>query len=145
MIKISSRFDYALSCILRIADKYGNKKPVAIRAISRKERIESDYVEQLLIKMKRASLIRSVRGPVGGYILSRPPADITVKDIARAIHPRILELICFRKKGRRKKCIHLKDCKIRALWIKLEKDIEAFLRKHTLKELLLLRRKGKGW
>lgn len=144
-MKISSRLDYAISCIIRVADKYKSKKPISISHVSAKERLEYDYTEQLLVKMRRAGLLKSVRGPAGGYILSRPPDKITVKDVALAIEDEILELICFRKKGRKKRCVHFSDCRVRGLWLKLREEMESFLTRHTIKGLLLLRKKEKSW
>mgnify|MGYP001610500918 CR=1 FL=1 len=144
-MKISSRLDYAISCIIRVANKYKSKKPVSISYVSEKEKLEYDYAEQLLVLMKKAGLLKSIRGPVGGYILARPPEKITVKDVAIAIEGKILELICFRKKGRRKKCVHLGDCRVRNLWLKLGKEIESFLARYTIKGLLFLRKREKSW
>lgn len=144
-MKISSTFDYALSCILRVADGYGKRRPVTVTSVSRKENLARDYAEQLLIKMKKAGLLKSVRGQAGGYILSRPPNKITVKDVLEAVEIEVLELICYREKGRQRRCAHFKDCKIRNLWIELRKEIESFLNRYTIKGLLFLRRKEKNW
>jgi len=144
-MKISSRVDYALSCALRIADRFETKKPVPISYISEKERIEPDYAEQLLIKMKEAGILKSVRGSAGGYLLSRSPARITAKDILKAIEKDMIELVCSRKKGRRRNCAHLRDCKVKRLWIDLGEKIGLFLDKYTLKELLALRRRERNW
>ena len=144
-MKISSRVDYALSCILRIADKDGDKMPVTVGAISEKEGIEPDYVERLCVTMKRAGILKSIRGKAGGYILAEPPADITAKDVLLSIEKSVLMPICFRKNGRRKKCAHIEDCKIRFLWEKLRKNIELSLDNYTLENLVRLRRKEKNW
>ena len=144
-MKISSRFDYGLSCILRVADRYGTGTPVSVGYIARKERIASDYVEQLLIKMKREGLLKSVRGPAGGYILNRAPNRISVKDVAEAIERELLSAVCSREKGRRKKCAHSHDCRLKSFWAGLKKEIEVFLKGHTLRDLLSLRKKEKNW
>lgn len=144
-MKVSSRVDYALSCILRIADKYGKYRPVVVKEVAEKEKLEPDYVEQLCVTMKRAGILKSVRGRTGGYVLTASPDKISVKDVIGAIDVNILESICFRKKGRRKKCVHLEDCKIRFLWKKLKENMESFLKRYTLDKLLKLRRKEKNW
>lgn len=144
-MKISSRLDYALSCVLRVADAYGRKRAVPVREISRKEKLEPDYVEQLLMAMKRGGIVRSIRGRMGGYALSGPPETISVKGVVKAIERDTLELVCFRKKGRRNKCVHLDDCKVRVFWIDMKKDMESFLDSYSLKELLDLRKKEENW
>jgi len=144
-MKISSRVDYALSCILIIADSYDKQKPVTVSEIAEKEELELDYVEQLCITMKKAGILKSIRGKKGGYILARPPFRISAKDVVLAIDKNIIEPVCFRKKGRRKRCIHLKDCKIRFLWNGLKKNMELFLESYALDRLLKLRRREKRW
>lgn len=144
-MKVSSRLDYAVSCIIRVADRYKSKRPVSISYISDKEKLEYDYAEQLLVEMRRAGLLKSIRGPAGGYILARSPDKITVKDVALAIDGEILELVCFRRKGRRKKCVHFDDCRVRNLWIRLKQEMESFLGRYTVKGLLFLRQREKSW
>ena len=143
-MKISSRLDYALSCVLRIADKYNGKRIVSIKEICEREKLEFDYVEKLLISMKRGGILESIRGRSGGYILSFPPDKISVKDVVIAIEKDVLGLVCFRK-GRKRRCIHLDDCRVRNFWFSLKEHMESFLEKHTLKELLELRKKEKNW
>lgn len=144
-MKISSRVDYALSCILRIADKDGRGTPVTVNEIAEKEKLKPDYVEQLCVTMKRTGILRSVRGKSGGYILAKSPNKISVKDVIAGIEKNVLEPVCFRKKGRRKKCFHFEDCKIRFLWDDLKKDMESFLSKYTIDKLLALRKRESNW
>ena len=144
-MKISSRVDYALSCAARIADKYESRKPVSVSYVAKKECLEPDYAEQLLIKMKRAGILKSIRGAEGGYVLARSPDKISAKDILVAIEKDILRLVCSREKGRRKSCIHIKDCRVKKVWVGLKNKMEDHLKKFTLKEVLVLRRKEKNW
>ena len=143
-MKIASRVDYALSCLLRIADRRG-KSPVTASEIAAKEKLKEDYVEQLLILLRRKGIIKSTRGPGGGYLLAKPPSRITMKDVIEAIEKDVLEIICFRKKGRRHKCAHMEDCRIRGLWLKVKKDIELVFDKFDLEKMLSRRRKEKNW
>ena len=144
-MKVSSRVDYALSCILRIADKCDNGVPVTVGDIAEKEKLETDYVERLCVMMKRHGILKSVRGKSGGYGLARPADCISAKDVVLAIEKDVLVPVCFREKGRKKKCVHLKDCRIRFLWENLKKDMELTLNKYTIDQLVRLRRKEKNW
>ncbi|MBL7071942.1 MAG: Rrf2 family transcriptional regulator [Candidatus Omnitrophica bacterium] len=144
-MKISSRVDYALSCVLRVADRPDKGNPVTVGDIAKKEKIESDYVERLCVTMKRNGILKSIRGKSGGYILARPAERISAKDVIVAIERNVLEPVCFRKKGRRKKCVHLVGCKIRFLWDNLKKDMELTLSKYTVDQLLSLRKREKNW
>jgi len=92
---------------------YKKKEPTPVALIAQKEKLAYDYVEQLLRALKRNNIVKSVRGAKGGYILSRPPSKILVRDIVIAIEKKVLKLVCDRKKARRKDCIHFSDCKIK--------------------------------
>jgi Rrf2 family transcriptional regulator, cysteine metabolism repressor len=140
-VKISSRLDYALSCAIVLADMYEKNKPTPVAYIAKRECIEYDYVEQLLRALKKSGLVKSARGVNGGYMLSRPASEISAKDVMLAIEKNSLQLICDRKKARRKNCIHFDDCKVRGVWIGLRHKIENYLKDYTLKGLLALRKK----
>jgi Rrf2 family protein len=144
-MKLSSRVDYALSCVLRVADRYGDRGPVSAQDIAKKESLEIDYVEQLLITMKRAGILKSVRGRDGGYMLAVPPGKISADNVMEAIEEELLELVCFRKKGRRNQCLHLRDCRVRKLWIQLGKEMKRFLKTQTIEGLLRSRKGQKNW
>ncbi len=144
-MKISSRVDYALSCVLRVADKYGSRVPVTITEISRKEKIKTDYVGQILILLKKSGVLKSIRGRRGGYLLKTRPENISVLTIIKAIEQEVLKPVCFREKGRRKRCIHFSDCRILSLWNGLKSNMEKYLDNKNLKELLVLRKKEKSW
>ncbi len=144
-MKVSSRVDYALSCVLRVADKRDEHRPVTVREIAEKEKLEPDYVEQMFITMKKAGILKSLRGKAGGYVLAKPPDKVTAKDVVRAIDKSVLELICFRKKGRKNKCAHFNNCEIRAFWEELGEGMKSFLEKYTLDKLLCLRQREKKW
>jgi Rrf2 family protein len=144
-MKISSRLDYAVSCAVHVADAYYKKIPATVSYIAEREGIEPDYAEQLLIKMKRAGILKSIRGPAGGYVLKSDPSNIKAADIVKAIENNILEPVCFRKRGRRRKCRHLNDCKIKILWQDLADVMEERLESYSLAKLLSLRKKEKNW
>jgi Rrf2 family iron-sulfur cluster assembly transcriptional regulator len=144
-MKISSRLDYALSCALVVADKYKSKRPVTVKEVAQREKLDYDYVERLLVILKDAGVLRSIRGVRGGYVLARHPARISAKEIIRAFEKEILELVCYRKKGRRKPCVHFGRCRVKNFWLMMRDSLEGFLARHNLEELLRLRRKEKGW
>lgn len=142
-MKISSRVDYALSCLLVIAAQDESERPTSVKYIAEQEKIEVDYVEQLLIVMKRAGILKSLRGVKGGYLLARPAGEITAFDIVRSFEGEVLELVCFRAKGRRSTCIHLADCEVRSFWTGLRGHIQEYLEQTTVTDLLALRQKEK--
>ena len=145
-MKISSRLDYALSCVLVLADLYELKKPVPAAIVAKREKLAVDYVEKILGTLKKSNIVKSIRGVKGGYILNSSPDKISAKDVFVAMQQKqVLKLVCDRDKGRRKDCIHLPDCRIKEFWIGLRKDMTKYLNKYSLEDLLKLRRKEKNW
>ena len=145
-MKISSRLDYALSCVLVLADLYELKKPVPAAIVAKREKLAVDYVEKILGTLKKANIVKSVRGVRGGYILNNSPDKISAKDVFVAMQKKqVLKLVCDRDKGRRKDCMHLSDCRIKEFWIGLRKVMTKYLNKYSLEDLLKLRRKEKNW
>jgi Rrf2 family transcriptional regulator, cysteine metabolism repressor len=142
-MKISSRLDYALSCAVILADMHEKNRPTPVALIAQRECIEYDYVEQILRALKRANIVKSTRGVNGGYALSKPPGEITARDIVIAMEKSSLQLVCERKRARRKNCVHFNDCRVKVLWLGLRDNIENYLNNYTLKGLLVLRKKEK--
>jgi len=134
-----------MSCAIRVADQYRFGKPVSVASVADREKIDVDYVEQLLILLRREGILKSLRGPGGGYMLTKPPEKILATSIVKAVEGEALELICYRKKGRRVRCIHSADCKIKDFWLGLGKSMESYLDSYTLADLVLLRKKQKNW
>src|SRR5579871_2679166 len=83
-MRLSQRADYAAHAMVEIARWYG-ERPVHATEIARRQGIPEPYLEQLLLALRRAALVRSYRGPGGGYTLSRPPAAISLADIVAAL------------------------------------------------------------
>ncbi|MFB3918704.1 MAG: Rrf2 family transcriptional regulator [Candidatus Velamenicoccus archaeovorus] len=134
-MRITTQGDYALRCILRIAAD-GPGGPVAISRIVKKEGLPLDYLEQLLLKLRRCRLIKSVRGAKGGYLLNVPAASITVARVLEAVEGDVFEIICDRKRKDGKVCKGSKKCVLRNVWKSLKKRIEAYLGSVGLDELL---------
>jgi Rrf2 family protein len=88
-MKISARCEYACRAILELALNEA-EQPLTAVVIAEKRNIPSKYLVHILIQLRRAGLVRSVRGSQGGYLLSKAPADITLLDIIQAIDGPIL-------------------------------------------------------
>lgn len=134
-MRITTQGDYALKCILRIAAD-GPQGPVAISRIVEKEGLPLDYLEQLLLKLRRRRLIKSVRGVKGGYLLNAPAASISVAQVLEAVEGDVFELICGRKRKSGKSCKGSQGCVLKDVWKNLKKKIEAYLDSIGLDELL---------
>ena len=83
-MKLSTKGRYAMVALADLAQESGEKL-VPLSEMSRRQDISLPYLEQLFVKLRRANLVESVRGPGGGYRLARPPSEIRVSDILEAV------------------------------------------------------------
>ncbi len=135
-MRITTQGDYALRCILHIADNCCDG-PVSISRMVEDEYLPVDYIEQLLMKLRRHKLIKSVRGSRGGYLLNRAASAISVKDVIEAVEGDAFEVICRRRSRKKlKKCAASEACILKGLWVELKGRIEDFLGGETLESLL---------
>jgi Rrf2 family transcriptional regulator, iron-sulfur cluster assembly transcription factor len=83
-VKLNTKGRYAVMAMVDLA-AYGTEKPVSLADIAERQEISLSYLEQLFAKLRRAGLVRSVRGPGGGYLLARPAEGTSVADIFGAV------------------------------------------------------------
>ena len=134
-MKLSTKSTYGLRAMVNIA--LGNEKgAVSVKEISAKENISDVYLEQLLNKLRREALVKSVRGPLGGYILSKDPGMITVRDIVLTLEGNISPVDCASgRESWKTVCGKSKNCVSRIVWTKLAKSMSDCLDSITLKDL----------
>lgn len=108
--------------------------PVSASDISKREDISLDYLEQLLNRLKRNGLVIAIRGPKGGYVLSRKPDKITILEIIKALGDSITPVFCL-SNDKIKKCNRLDRCVTRVLWKQLGDKITQILEGTSLKDL----------
>ena len=81
---MSTRGDYAARALLSLA-LHGTERPTSVKEIAERTTLPQPYLEQILLAVKGAGLVRSKRGVGGGYVLARPPSEITLADIVSAV------------------------------------------------------------
>jgi Rrf2 family protein len=136
-MKITAMQEYGLRCILQLAAHPG-PAPLTVREISKKEFLTPVYVAKLLVVLRRAGIVTSIRGVNGGYELSRPPREISVAKVLSALGQ--VELgkdLCKRFPGTAEICTHIGNCGIRPVWGVLTQYIFNFLNQLTLDRLIL--------
>ena len=89
-MRLSMKGDYGVRAVLDLAERYG-QGPVQSEAIARRQGISEAYLDQLLALMRRAGLVRSVRGPRGGHELARPASQISLLDVLTALEGSFLQ------------------------------------------------------
>jgi len=112
---------------------YYKEGPISARAISEVQSIPLQYLEQIFNRLKKKTLVRTARGPKGGYSLSKEPSRISVSSIIEALEDNDFLADCLRKDG--KSCSHLESCGVRFFWEKLDKTINNMLTSTTLDDL----------
>jgi len=133
-MNISTKGRYGLRAIMDIA-RHGQEKPVTLSAIALRQQISEGYLEQLMVPMKKAGLVKSSRGAQGGYTLARKPQEILVGDIFRALEGPLALTSCISEVDE-KYCHMLENCGSRFIWEEIQKAVSQVLASYTLADLL---------
>ena len=86
-MRFSAKVEYACIAMLELAAHYSGRQPLRLKAIAEADGIPQRFLVQILLQLKGAGLVETVRGAAGGYLLSRSPAEISVADVVHAIDP----------------------------------------------------------
>ena len=135
-MRITTWAEYGLICALHLARRAGTG-PVTGRDIATKERLPADYVEQILLRMRRAGIVRSTRGARGGYALAQEPEAVTVRDVIRASELTTFDLHCVSHPLDAERCAEAENCSIRPVWLLLQRRIDEVLESVRLSDLLV--------
>jgi len=133
-MKLTTKGRYA---VMAMADLASNEdvKPVSLNEIAIRQNISLSYLEQLFLKLKNNYLVKSVRGPQGGYRLGKKAKDIKLSNIISAVDEEVKTLNC--KKDSKKGCDGRSvKCITHYLWDDLEKHINSFFENKNLNELV---------
>ena len=134
-VRITTLAEYGVICALHLAKRIG-EGPVTGRDIAERERLPADYVEQILIRLRRAGLVKSTRGAHGGYALARAANQITVRDVIAASELQTFDLHCVSHPVEEERCSASHQCSIRPVWVLLQQKIDAVLESVHLSDLL---------
>ena len=133
-MKLTTKGRYAVMAMADLA-KNNVKEPTSLTEISLRQGISISYLEQLFLKLRRNNLVQSVRGPSGGYILTKPPEEIKLLSIINAVDEKIKTVQC--RKESKRGCNHKSiKCITHNLWDDLEIHINKFFENNTLNDIL---------
>jgi Rrf2 family protein len=135
-VRITTQAEYGLICALHLARRLTDG-PVTGREIAATERLPADYVEQIMLKLRRAEIVRSTRGAHGGYRLARAPESISVRDVISAAEHSTFEVHCTSHPVEEERCASSHDCSIRPVWMLLQRRIDDVLDSVRLSDLLM--------
>jgi Rrf2 family protein len=135
-MKISARAEYACSAVLELALNYGTDSPVRVQDIAQRQGIPMKFLFQIMQILKRVDIVRSRRGTEGGYTLSRPPGQITVGDVMRAVSGPFVQLSCLDSGNFAEDCGKPNPCQFKPIWAEVDRAIGAVLNNITFEELV---------
>jgi Rrf2 family transcriptional regulator, iron-sulfur cluster assembly transcription factor len=142
-MRLSTKGRYAVMAMADLAQYGEGSRPVSLADIAQRQEISLSYLEQLFAKLRRGGLVRSVRGPGGGYRLSRPSAEIRIADIIVAVDEPITATRC--RTGSPKGCAATgMRCVTHDLWEELGRQIHVFLSSVSLGDVVEKRVLGRA-
>lgn len=134
-MNFSTRGRYGLRALADMA-LHASEGSVALRIIAERQNISESYLEQVFTILRKAGLVRSIRGAQGGYELSRPPKDITVGEILRILEGPIIPVHCVDISNSKAECENEKQCITRPFWEDLRANLNAFLDRTSLQDIV---------
>ena len=136
-MRVTTWTEYSLIISLHLAKRgRTGSGPVAARELAEVERLPGDYVEQILLRLRRAGLVESVRGAKGGYLLAKQPAAISVKDVMSAAEHQTFEINCETHQVDAERCSPGSTCSIRPVWHALQQRVDDLLAGISLADLM---------
>ncbi len=132
-MRITTKGRYGLRAVINLAMAHHNR-PISISSIANEEKVSSEFLEQIFFKLKKAGLIRSIRGPGGGFVLNKKPAEISVAKILDAVGEIHGLTPC--TQHRTQLCDRTEPCAAHDIWTGLQKTMEDYLSSVTLKDIM---------
>ncbi len=130
-MKLTTKGRYAVTAMLDLA-LHGNTKPVSLAEISARQEISLSYLEQLFSRLRKSGLVKSTRGPGGGYRVARELSAVAVAEIIGAVDESVDATQCAGKEN----CHSHGRCLTHDLWTGLSEQIEEFLSGVSLQDLI---------
>ncbi|HXT11634.1 MAG TPA: Rrf2 family transcriptional regulator [Candidatus Angelobacter sp.] len=127
-VKLSVKSDYATRAVLGLARHFPNKTALRVEDLATGQGVPANYLVQILLDLKSKGIARSVRGKEGGYLLARPPAEISLGDVLRAVHGEVFDT----------PALSDANCapELRAAWLRLKSAVDEAADKITFQQLL---------
>lgn len=133
-MKITTKGRYGLRALIDLA-KYSEIEPVSINSIAARQGISERYLEQLMTLLKKAGLIKSIRGAGGGYVLAKEMSEISVGDVLRALEGSLEPVACtgFNEEA---SCEAAGGCVTKYVWQRINESINQTVNEISLKQLV---------
>ena len=132
-MRITSKGRYALRAALALAEMTKDRELVSISSLAEAEEIPAVFLEQIFFKLKKAEIVKSVRGPGGGFAFNRPLNSLTLREIFDAVGEELTMTFCDRQKN---KCSRQSDCIAHRVFDSISSRINDYLDSITLQKVL---------
>lgn len=140
-MRLTTKGRYGLRAVANLASSHTqNDRPISISQISEEEEISPEFLEQIFFKLKKAGIIRSVRGPKGGFLLNLEPGEITVRKILEAVGEPIFPVPCTNPA---ENCERQAGCCMSPVWHRFYTIMDDFLSEVTLQDIIDREPKGR--
>jgi Rrf2 family protein len=140
-MRLSSNEEYGLRCMLAIEKAYREGRTLTIHEISEMESIPEHTIAKILRELRIGGFLKSERGHTGGYTLAKPPEKISLNKLLETLGGKLFdEHSCDKFHNDAEKCSKLRNCNVRALWLKIQFAIDNVLKGMTLADLASLKK-----
>ncbi len=135
-MRLSSKGQYAVRALIDLSyHSDDNSLPVSLKDIAERESISINYLEQIFFILKKAGIVRSLRGPNGGYLLNKKSSEILIGDIIASVEP--IEIIsCASKSKNKRECDRKSTCLAFDMWNSISNKITEFLNSFTIQDVI---------
>jgi Rrf2 family protein len=139
-MKISTKIRYGARAVLELASHYG-EGPIDLKEIAKKEDISLKYLEQVIIPLRTAGLVKSIRGSKGGYALAKPPSEISFSELVEVLDGPLDLIECLKDP---KSCSKSPSCVTRDVWKEASDALHKVLSSITFEEMVNRKREREG-
>lgn len=132
-MRFTTKTEYGLVCLIYMA-RQGNLKldPVTIKELANAEQYSQTYTEKILQHLRASGIVSAQHGNQGGYVLSRTPAEITLREIVEALEGHTFDVFCEPDMRKEITCTHFSLCGIKPVWHKTKEILDQFYGSITL-------------
>ncbi|HOL22673.1 MAG TPA: Rrf2 family transcriptional regulator [bacterium] len=138
-MRFSTRTRYGVRALIDLG-LYYKGKPVLVKEIARRQGVSERYLEHIMLSLKKAGFLRSIKGGKGGYEFLREPEEIRLREVVEVLEGTLVPVECVERK---EICERSKNCVARELWSSIRDEVLKLLDRITLKELIE-KQKGKS-
>ena len=140
-LQVSRKVDYALRAVIHLADEDASERICSLAEIAARERIPRQFLEKIVQQLIHKGLVRSQRGPRGGYVLGRPASQMTFRDVIEAVEGPISLNACT---GEHADCSLLGACGMERVWREGQRRVMELFEKTTIADVRRHRIPGAG-